>query len=313
MFRISRSSFKPLDKQWDVIIIGGGPAGVVAGLYSARYGLKTLLISPDKGGMLTEASFIENYPGFISISGPDLAERLFEQYEKNGGHYLKDKVSDIKKDKNFIVITEGGYELEAKAIILATGSRRRKLNVKGENLPGVSYCAECDAPLFKGKTVAVVGGGNTAFHDALVLSNYANKVYLIHRRDQFRAESYLVENAKKKDNIEFILNSVVKEIRGQNKVESIIVQDKEGNTKELKVDGVFVAIGMETNIELAKKLGVQLDERGKIIVDRCQRTNIQYVYAAGNITNNCCDLDQIVTSMAQGAIAAKSAYEDLLK
>jgi len=304
-----------LDKEWDVIIVGAGPAGLSAAIYSARYGLKTLVIAPEIGGMLEEAAIIENYPGFIKISGPDLAKKFKEHAIESGAKILEDSVTKIEKmEDKFKVHTSGGYEFLTKAVILATGSSRRKLNVEGENLSGVSYCAECDAPLFKDKVVAVVGGGNTAFHDALVLSEHARKVYIIHRRDKFRAESALVNAAKRKDNIEILTNKVVSRIVGKNSVEKVILKDTvSGKESELEVNGVFIAIGMVPNTELAKQLGVKLDEKGFIIVDKCQRTNVPGVYAAGNITTNCCYFDQIITSAAQGAIAAKSAYEDLME
>ncbi len=303
-------------EEWDLIIIGAGPAGLTAAIYAARYGLKTLVISPDLGGMLLEAAIIENYPGFIQISGPELAKRLAEHARKEGASILNDKVTKARVlDENWYEVeTSGGYIFRAKAIIIATGARRRKLGVKGENLPGVSYCAECDAPLFKGKVVGVVGGGNTAFHDALVLANYAKKVYIIHRREQFRAEKALVEAVKKNPKIEILTNKRVVEICGDSRVECVRLEDTKTSAKEsLELDGLFVAIGMEPNNEIAKQLGVELDEKGKIKVDNCQRTNVPRVYAAGNITTSCCDFDQIVTSAAQGAVAAKSAYEDLIE
>ena len=303
-------------EEWDVIIIGAGPAGLTAALYSARYGLKTLVISPDIGGMLLEAELIENYPGFERIRGTELAKLFAEQVRKAGASILNEKVTkaEILDENWFKVETSGGYVFRSRAIIIATGASRRKLNVKGENLPGVSYCAECDAHFFKDKVVGVVGGGNTAFHDALVLSNVARKVYLIHRRDQFRAEKALVEAAKRNPKIEILTNKRVIEICGENKVECVKLEDTKTGAKEtLELDGLFVAIGMVPNVEIAKQLGVELDERGKIKVDNCQRTNVPRVYAAGNITNACCDFDQIITSAAQGAVAAKSAYEDLIE
>ncbi len=309
MFRFK----KKLDKDWEVIIIGGGPAGLTAALYLGRYKVKTLVITKEVGGLLNEASIIEDYPGIKRIKASELI-KLFEEHAKEwGAEILIDQVMDIKKEGDKFIVKTTSEEFKAEAIILATGSERRKLKVPGENLSGVSYCAECDAPLFKDKIVAVVGGGNTAFHDALVLVNYAKKVYLIHRRDKFRADPILVEEAKRRG-IEFILNKVVVEIKGEKKVEKIILKDtKTGEISELEVQGLFVAIGLEPNNELAKKLGVELDIDGRIKVDACMRTNVEGVFAAGDVTTGSCKFMQIITSAAEGAIAARSAYEYLLK
>jgi len=319
MFKLSRSLLTKkyeFPEEWDVIVVGGGPAGLTAAIYAARYGLKTLVITPEIGGMLLEAAIIENYPGFERISGPELANKFAEHARNAGASILSDKVEriDILDERYYQVETSGGYVFRARAIIVATGSRRRKLGVKGEDLNGVSYCAECDAPLFKDKVVAVVGGGNTAFHDALVLAEHAKKVYIIHRRDKFRAEEALVKAVKSNPKIEILTNKRVIEICGDQKVECIRLEDtKDGSLSTLEVEGLFVAIGMIPNTEIVKPLGVKMDEKGFIITDNCQRTNVKRVYAAGNITTSCCVFDQIITSAAQGAIAAKSAYEDLVE
>ncbi len=313
MFKLSLRKEEQLDKDWEVIIIGGGPAGLTAALYLGRYKVKTLVITKEVGGLLNEASIIEDYPGIKRIKAVELAKAFEEHAKEWGAKILIDEVIDVKKEGDKFIVKTRDKEFTAEAIILATGSRRRKLGVPGENLPGVSYCAECDAPLFKDKVVAVVGGGNTAFHDAIVISGYAKKVYIIHRRDKFRADPVLVEEAKKKG-IEFILNKVVVEIKGEGKVEKVILKDtKTGEISELEVQGLFVAIGLEPNNELAKKLGVELDTDGRIKVDPCMRTNIEGVFAAGDITTGSCKFMQIITSAAEGAIAAKSAYEYLLK
>jgi len=224
---------------------------------------------------------------------------------------LIESVVRIEKlpDGNFKVLTNLGKEFIAKAVIIATGSQRRKLGVPGENLKGVSYCAECDAPLFKDKIVGVVGGGNSAFHDAQVLAQHAKEVYIIHRRDEFRADPVEVEEAKKNPKIKFILNKVVKEIKGTEKVEEVVLQDtKTGEISSMKLDGLFVAIGLVPLSEIVKGLNVNMDESGHIVVDQCGKTNVVGLLAAGDVTTQICNLRQVVTSAAQGAVAAYSAF-----
>lgn len=309
--RVGKKEEKILDREYDVIVIGGGIAGITAGIYLGRYRLKTLIITKEIGGLLNEISVIDDYPGFKKISGPELAKLLREHVESVGVSILEDDAKRIYKlNKGFSIHTEFNGEFKAKAIIVATGSRRNKLNVPGENLSGVSYCAECDAPLFKDKIVAVVGGGNSAFHDALVLSNVAKKVYIIHRRNEFRADPLYVEEAKKTKNIEFVLNKTVLEIKGTKKVEKIVIKDNStGEISELEVDGVFVAIGLTPSSEILKDLGVNMTEGGNIIVDECGRTNIEGILAAGDVTQQLCNLRQLVTAAAQGAVAAMSAFK----
>ncbi len=310
-FSVPKSDIKDkFDREWDVIIIGGGPAGCTAALYSGRYKLKTLIITKDIGGLLNEISLIENYPGFKKISGSELAKLLKEQVEEVGVKIIVDNVVKVYRDKDkFVVVTRNYGEFSSKVVIVATGSVRRKLGIPGENLQGVSYCAECDAPLYKNKIVAVIGGGNTAFHDALTLAEYASKVYLIHRREEFRAEPIIVEEAKKNPKIEFLLNKVVTEIRGKTKVESIVIKDtKTGKRIDLSVDGLFVAIGLAPASGFLKELGVEFDEKGYIKVDDCMRTNIEGLLAAGDVTNKLCGLKQVVVAAGMGAVAAMSAF-----
>jgi len=301
-----------LYREWDVIIIGGGPAGYSAAIYCGRYKLKTLVITKEVGGLLNEISFVENYPGIKRIKGSELVKMFKEHAEEYGVKTLIDEVIDIKRDENniFHVITRNGYEFFSKTIIIATGSQRNKLGIPGENLPGVSYCAECDAPLFKNKIVGVVGGGNSAFHDALVLAQHASKVYIIHRREEFRADPDLIEKAKSNPKIEFLLNKEVVEIKGEKKVEKVVLKDaKTGEIFELNLDGLFVAIGLKPISEIVKNLGVNIDNYGHIIVDECCRTNVPGVFAAGDVTQQLCNFRQIITAAAQGAIAALSAFK----
>jgi len=300
-----------LDKEWDVIIIGGGPAGYTAALYCGRYRLKTLVITKDIGGTLDEADIIDDYPGLENIKGPELGKLFKKHAEKYGARTLLETVVRIEKlpDGNFKVITVVGKEFISKAVIIATGSQRRKLGVPGENLRGVSYCAECDASFFKDKIVGVVGGGNSALHDAQVVAQYAKEVYIIHRRDEFRADPVQVEEAKNNPKIRFILNKVVKEIKGTEKVEEVVLQDtKTGEISSMKLDGLFVAIGLVPLSEIVKSLNVNMDESGHIVVDQCGKTNIVGLLAAGDVTTQICNLRQVVTSAAQGAVASFSAF-----
>jgi len=300
-----------LDKEWDVIIIGGGPAGYTAALYCGRYRLKTLVITKDIGGTLNEADIVDDYPGLENIKGPEMGKLFKKHAEKYGAKTLLETVVRIEKlpDGNFKVITVVGKEFISKAVIIATGSQRRKLGVPGETLRGVSYCAECDASFFKDKIVGVVGGGNSALHDAQVIAQYAKEVYIIHRRDEFRADPIQIEEAKNNPKIKFLLNKVVKEIKGTEKVEEIILQDtKTGEISSMKLDGLFVAIGLVPLSEIVKGLNVNMDESGHIVVDQCGKTNVVGLLAAGDVTIQICNLRQVVTSAAQGAVASFSAF-----
>lgn len=312
-FEIKIDLKEEIDKTWDVIIIGGGPSGYSAAIYCGRYKLKTLVITKEVGGLLNEAHVIEDYPGFKSIKGSELG-RLFKEHAEayNVKTYIDEVINVEKKDKLFFVYTKSGKIFESKALIVATGSNRRKLGVPGENLKGISYCAECDAPLYKNKIVAVIGGGNSAFHDVLVLSEYASKIYLIHRRDEFKADPIIIEKVKNLKNVEFLLNKIVFEIKGKDKVEEIILMDTKTNEYlSLKVDGVFIAIGLSPASEFLRNLGVEIDENGFIIVDNCCRTNVEGLLAAGDVTRQLCNFRQVITSAAMGAVAAMSAYNYL--
>lgn len=254
----------------ELIIVGGGPAGLSAGIYGARSGLKTLILEKAvAGGLAGEAPLVENYPGMDAIRGIELVEKLKAHTAK----YVKlrefEPVKDIEVGTDFLIRTEKG-EYPTKALILATGTTHRKLGVKGENEffgKGVSYCATCDGFFFKGKKVAVVGGGNSAAMDAIYLDSVGCDVTLIHRKDELRAEDYLQKKLKGKVNIR--LNSVVEEITGDNFVKGVRANNtKEKTKKDLEVAGVFVSVGEDPNSELAAKIGISLDEEGYIITDK---------------------------------------------
>jgi thioredoxin reductase (NADPH) len=298
-------------ESWDLIIIGAGPAGLTAGIYAGRSGLNTLLLEEKMaGGELAVCPWIENYPGFESISGPDLAERMTTHCRKFGvqiNELEKVVALDLRTDKVLVKTEKGSYS--ASALIVATGAHYRPLNVPGEKEfqgKGVSYCALCDGAFFKGKTVIVVGGGNSAAMSANYLSNIAANVKLVHRRGQLRAEVAAVE-AMKKPKVEFLLNTVVKEIKGDSSVRSVILENKKsGDVRALEVDGVFVQVGEEPNTKLVREAGVAVDKDGYIIVDAHQGTNLPTVFAAGDVTTG--SVKQVATAVGQAAVAATEAF-----
>jgi thioredoxin reductase (NADPH) len=298
-------------EKWELIIIGAGAAGLTAGLYGARSGLKTLIIEEKMaGGNTVNAPVIENYPGFISITGQELVQKMVEQCTRFGVEIRQlEKVEGLELDNVKKVFTNRNV-YEASAIIIATGTHHRKLGVPGEEEfggKGVSYCAICDAPFFKDRRVLVVGGGNSAAITALYLSEIASNVKLSHRRSQLRAEEALVRELKKKGNVEILWNTVVKEIKGDTLVREVILYNNETReTSKLEVDGVFVQIGEVPNSEFAQKAGIKVNEAGYIIVDVRQRTNKEGVYAAGDVTNR--PVKQIGTAVGEGTIAATDAY-----
>jgi thioredoxin reductase (NADPH) len=303
-------------EEYDVIIVGGGPAGLTAGIYAARRNLKTLIVSMSIGGQAVLPEKICNYPGFLSIGGINFIKRVQKQAEKAGAQIILEEVKEIlPSDKKYLIKTQT-KEFLAKAVILAFGKKQRKLNVPGEEKfvgKGVSYCATCDAPLYKNKIVAVVGGGNSALDAALLLSKYAKKVYLIHRRDEFRGFESFVDEVKKKKNVEFLLSSIIVEIKGENVVKSILVKNlKNEEIKEIFVDGVFIEIGYEVDPTLVKNL-VKLDEHNQIVVNqKCQtfypdKDEVRPgIFAAGDVTSNI--FKQIVVAAGEGAKAALAAY-----
>ena len=299
---------------YDVVIVGGGAAGLTAAIYTSRRALKTLIISKDIGGQAALTNEIENYPGVGLIDGFDLMNRFLEDAKKFGAEFKSGEVKAIEKkgEGDFLVKTTVG-DFKAAAVILAFGLTPRDLGVPGEEEfkgKGVSSCATCDGPLYKGKVVAVVGGGNSALDAAEYLSRIAKKVYLIHRRDQFRGDEILVERVKSKDNIELVLNSKVKEIKGEERVKSIVVIDAndESKEREIEVDGVFVEIG---HMAKTKWLGdlVEYDERGQIKTNKNCETKTPGIFAAGDVTDT--EYKQIIISGGEGAKAALQAYKYL--
>lgn len=305
-------------ERYDIAVVGGGPAGLTAALYATRYGLDVVVIAKKLGGYMSEAPLVDDYPGLPEISGNDLVDKFVKHLEKYGVPIIVDEVVNVyKKDSSSplwcIEARSLGREICAYAVILAIGSEKRKLGVPGEDRltgRGVSYCAVCDGPLFKGKVVVVVGGGNSAFTSALFLSNYASKVYLIHRRETFRALQVYVDAAKKNPRIEILTNTVVVEIGGSDKVEFVRLKNtKTGEERVLQVEGVFVEIGLQPNVEFFKKIGLEVDEEGRAKVNIDKSTNLPGIYVAGDAAGGPLKykLEQIITAAAEGAIAADAA------
>ncbi|KAA0000106.1 MAG: thioredoxin-disulfide reductase [Thermoplasmata archaeon] len=296
--------------EYEIAIVGGGAAGFSAAIYAGRSGAKAVVFDKGMGGGLTmEAPKVENYPGFKSIPGVELMEKMKEHASEYAEMKFGEEVKEIKvKEEGVEVLTSKGKYFVG-AVILCTGTEHRKLNVKGEEEfagRGVSYCATCDGFFFKGRKVAVVGGGNSAIIEAIYLKQIGCDVVVIHRRDELRAEKAL-ENEAKEKGVEFIWSSIVEEIIGKETVEGIKVKNvKNGERKTIKVDGVFVSIGEEPQNELAKKAGIKLDENGYIVSDEMGRTNIARIFAAGDVTGG---IRQIVTACAQGAKASLAALK----
>lgn len=298
---------------YDVIIIGGGPAGLAAGLYAARGGLKTLICEEKVfGGQILMSYEVDNYPGFPKgISGMDLMDNFMKQAEKFGVETNYEGIKGIEdKGKTKDVILSNGTKLNTKTIIIAAGASANKLNCPGEKKftgKGVSYCATCDGAFFRGKPVAVVGGGDSALEEALYLANLASKVYIIHRREQLRAVKVLQDRAFSNKKLEFIFNHVVKEIQGDKFVNGVLVENvKTGELSRLDVDGIFIYVGITPNTKFVEDI-IELNEDGYIIVNENMETNIPGIFAAGDIRVT--PLRQVLTAAADGAIAASCAQK----
>ena len=300
--------------QYDIIIIGAGPGGLTAGIYAGRQGTRNLILDKDMaGGLGREVPAMENYPGYDMISGLELVEKMKEQAIKNCELKEMECVEEItNEDGEYRFTVKTSKETyQSKTIILATGSSHRQLGAKGEEEfrgKGVSYCATCDGFFFAGRDIVMVGGGNSALQEALYLKNLGANVTLIHRRDEFKAQKHLQDKIKENE-IKTIMNATVEEIKGNMLVESVVLKDtKTGKLSELPTNGVFVSVGYMPHTDLAYQLNVKLDESGHIITDKAQKTNVDYVYAVGDV---CVGLKQWVVACGEGAVAATSAFEDI--
>lgn len=298
---------------YDIGIIGGGTAGMTAAIYGQRAGKKTLIIEGGAfGGQITSSPNVENYPGIASVSGSEFSMNLLDQAVKLGAETVMEKVTGIwEANGNKIIHTEG-KDYTCRSVIIATGVTHRHLGVPGEERltgAGVSYCATCDGMFFRGREVAVVGGGSTALQDAEFLSNYCSKVYLIHRRDEFRGEDSIVKRLEKKENVEFILSAVVKEIAGENAVEKLVLNMlKTGEQSEIEVSGVFVAVGQIPQNDIFAET-VKLDGNGFILAAEDCVTSHPGIFAAGDCRTK--EVRQLTTAAADGAVAALAAVKHI--
>jgi thioredoxin reductase (NADPH) len=295
---------------YDLVIVGAGPGGYTAAIYAARFRLKVLLIGKVRGGELSNAHMVENWPGDKKINGYDLMVRMYDQTKGLGVEIKEETATCINKTaEGFVVESESGKH-EAKAVVLATGTERRKLNVPGEKEflgKGVSYCASCDGAFFKDKVVGVVGGSDAAATEALLLANTCKKVYILYRKAEIRAEPITKERVAKTGNIEIIPNVNVKEVKGDKMVTSVLLD----NGQDLELDGLFIEIGGTPVSVFCKDLGLELNDKGEIVVNEKSETNVPGVYAAGDVTDS--PYKQAITAAAQGAKAAVFAFSYIKK
>jgi len=303
---------------YDFAIIGAGGSGLAAGMYGARLGLKTIIFGTTSGselpvgGLITTAHLVENYPGFKSITGMELAKKIEEHTRDYSLATIKnEKVIEVIKKIDCFSIKTNKAEYHCAAVLFATGRKIRKLNIPGSKEfegKGINYCALCDGPLYKDKTVAVIGGSDSAAAESLILAEYAKKVYIIYRGGKIRAEPINIDKIENNKKIEIITNTNVIGVEGKDFVEKAVLDKPYNGKKELHLDAVYVAIGNEPINEVAKNLGVRLNDKGEIIIDHMNSsTNIPGVYAAGDVTNK--TFKQLIVGVSEGVLAAHSAYE----
>src|SRR6056297_94497 len=304
--------------KYSLIIIGAGPAGMTASIYASRFKVDNLIIGQSPGGLVLEAHKICNYPSEPEISGVELVTKMQQQVESLGASIVLDKVKEIKntgKDE-FYLQTESGKEFWTRTILLASGTEHRKLNLSGENEflgKGVSYCATCDAMFYRDKNVAVIGGSDSANISSLYLSEVASKVYQIYRKDSLRGERAWIEQIKNNDKIEVIFNTEVKSLKGEEKLEKVVLDKPYQGKKELTVEGLFIEVGTVPQRELIYILGVKINKQGYVEVGQDQKTDQDRVWAAGDITNGSNNFRQIITACSEGAVAAENIYKYLIE
>jgi thioredoxin reductase (NADPH) len=300
------------EKIYDVIIIGAGPAGMTAAVYTSRANLSTLMLERGiPGGQMANTEEIENYPGFDHILGPDLSTKMFDHARKFGAEYAYGDVTDVIDGESFKTIVAGGKEYKARAIIITTGAEYKKMGIPGEDDltgRGVSYCAVCDGAFFRNKELVVVGGGDSAVEEGTYLTRFASKVTLVHRRGELRAQKILQDRAFANEKMNFIWNSTVKEVNEtEGKVGSVtLVSMEDGSEKEFKTDGMFVYIGMNPLTDPFAKLGI-LNENGYIETNEIMETSVPGIYAAGDVREKL--LRQVVTATGDGSIAAQASQK----
>ena len=294
---------------YDIIIIGGGPAGLTAALYACRANKKTLVIEKETfGGQITFSPKVENIPGFVSLTGNEFAEKLVEQVLEQGADVESCEALEIKDGEVKTVVTDDG-EYQCKAVIVATGAKHRMLGIDGEEKyvgEGISFCAVCDGAFYKGKTVAVVGGGNSALQEAILLSDLAKKVYVVQNLDFLTGEKKLADQLYKLENVEVITGVTVESFVGESELEGIIVKNSAGESKELSIDGLFIAIGLIPQNEAFKNV-VELDDRGYAVIDESCESATNGIFVAGDCRTK--KIRQVTTAAADGAIAALAACD----
>lgn len=301
-----------MENTYDLVIIGAGPAGYTASIYASRYKLKNIVLGEIFGGYATQAHIVANFPSELEIKGSDLTEKMQKHAQSLGAEIIQGKVIDVKKNEtNFEITTENNKTYNAKSVILAIGTKHRKLGLKNESEfvgRGVSYCTTCDAMFFKDKTVAVLGGSDSANTASLYLADIAKKVYQIYRGKELRGDKKHIERILKNEKIQVIYETNITELSGDKKLQKIKLDKDYNGNSEIEIDGLFIEIGSEPEYGLIEKLNIKTDETGFIMVEKDQKTNIEGVFAAGDITNASDNFKQIITACAQGAVSANSAY-----
>jgi len=295
---------------YDLIIIGGGITAFAAAIYAGRFHMKTLVLGESFGGTIILTDSVENYPGFKNIPGQELFDKVKEHALEYDVETKEDKASRIEKKEDHFLVRNASSEYEAKNVLLATGTEWRKLGVPGEQRltgNGVHYCALCDGYIYNDKTVAVIGGSDSAAKEALLLTEYAKKVYIIYRKEKIRAEPINVKRVEENPKIEVITNANVLEIKGDDVVTSVMLDKECYGSKELALDGLFIDIGHIPMIQLVEGLGVELNEKNEVKVDRDGRTNVEGIYAAGDVTDHA--FKQAITGVAQGVSTVNAIYQ----
>lgn len=298
------------NRNYELVIIGAGPAGLAASIYASRYGIRHLVVGALAGGQIAGSHLVDNYPGIEDASGFEFVQKWVHHVKKYGTEMLPLMVKAVKKiEAGFEIELGNGQKIKARTILLATGTKRRKLNIQGEDElagKGVSYCATCDGFFYKNKTVAVVGGNDSAAGAAVFLAEVAEKVYLIYRGEKLRAEKHWVDLVRKSPKIEVIYKTNVIEAIGTSKLEKIKLDQAYAGNAEISVEGLFIEAGSDPFVDLTKELGVKLDEKSYIKIKSDSSTNVAGVWAAGDITDGSDKFRQVITAAAEGAIAARS-------
>lgn len=299
------------DRIYDLAIIGAGPAGLAASIYASRYSLEHKIVGTVLGGQISEAHIIDNYPGIPGISGSELSQKWGDHAKKYRTEIVPNLVKSMEKSGSFKLTLDNEKVISARAILLATGTKRRKLNVLGEAEflgRGVSYCATCDGFFYKDKIVGVVGGGDTAASAAVYLSGICQKVYIIYRKEKLRAEPFWAKLIEKNSKIEVIFNTNILEIIGLDKLEKIKLDKEYNGEKELYLNGIFIEVGSDPDISYAKNLGIDTDEGGYVKIKRGGATSVLGIWAAGDITDGSDKFRQVITAAAEGAVAVRSIF-----